>query len=467
MSDERNIYGENDNPAENKSGNINTESTQMYNDENASHFSSRPDEYAGAGVGERTEVGSQSAHTAEPMSFAGTGAHSEHTEQPKMKKEKKARIGGGALAAIIALCVVLSSGAGFGGAYLYGKLFPSSHSGSSTVNVIKTDSPAAAEPEEGSLAETVSKVSDTVVEIKTETVSYNNLFGNYVTGGAGSGVIISEDGYIITNNHVISGASTITVTLKDGTEYKAELIATDSKTDVAVIKVDATGLHPATIGSSENLVVGERTIAIGNPLGELGGTVTFGFVSSLDREVTIDGTKMNLLQTDTAINPGNSGGGLFNAKGELIGIVNAKSSGSDIEGIGFAIPIDTAFSVAENLIEKGYVEGRPALGVSVVKIENSNDYYKYYGTEIYKYIDTFGVYVTEDTRGNFEFGDRIVAIDGTSVSDYESLSEQLSSHKVGDTVKVTVSRNRKMAEVEVTLIEMNANAGTASGSQDK
>ena len=168
----------------------------------------------------------------------------------------------------------------------------------------------------------------TVVEIVTESVSTATTFwgGNYVTSGAGSGVIISSDGLIITNNHVVSGANTIKVTLKDGTQYDAKLIGTDPDSDIAVIKIEATGLPCALVGDSDKLEVGDEVVAVGNPLGELGGTVTNGIISALSRDVNIDGTEMSLIQTNAAVNPGNSGGGLFNMYGGLIGIVNAKST---------------------------------------------------------------------------------------------------------------------------------------------
>jgi serine protease Do len=184
-----------------------------------------------------------------------------------------------------------------------------------------------------STSEVASLTSDSVVEITTETVTTDSWMQQYVTNGAGSGVIVTQDGYIVTNNHVIDGASKISVRLKNGTTYTASLIGSDSKTDVALLKIGATGLKPVVLGNSESLKVGDTAIAIGNPLGQLGGTVTEGIISALDRELVIKGKKMSLLQTDAAINPGNSGGGLFNNKGELIGIVVAKSSGSDVEAL--------------------------------------------------------------------------------------------------------------------------------------
>jgi len=199
----------------------------------------------------------------------------------------------------------------------------------------------------------VNAVRPTVVEITTESVtSGNSLFGQYVSQGAGSGVIMSSDGYIITNNHVVEGARSIAVRTADGTEYDAKLVGTDPSTDLAVIKVDAQDLQPATFGNSNDLKVGSAAIAIGNPLGSLGGTVTTGIISALDREIVIDNETMVLLQTDAAINPGNSGGALLNVKGEVVGINSSKIADYVIEGMGYAIPISTAKPIIEDLMQK-------------------------------------------------------------------------------------------------------------------
>lgn len=183
------------------------------------------------------------------------------------------------------------------------------------------------------LADIVDETSPSVVEVFTETKQVSNWFQEYVTEGAGSGVVLSEDGYIVTNHHVIDGANTIKVRLSNGQAYTATLTGTDEKTDLAVLKINASGLKAAKLTDSTTVRVGDFVIAIGNPLGELGGTVTEGIISAKDREITIDGETMTLLQTSAAVNPGNSGGGLFNLSGELVGVVNAKSSGNDIEGL--------------------------------------------------------------------------------------------------------------------------------------
>lgn len=228
------------------------------------------------------------------------------------------------------------------------------------MNVIKNDGSIKVNEQVGStgysgdlpISEVVELVADTVVEITTTNVVTDRFYGQYVTSGAGSGVIISENGYIITNNHVIDGARSITVRLTDGSEFSAAVVGKDADKDVALIKINAKGLKAAVLGSSASLVVGQEVVAIGNPLGSLGGTVTDGIISALDRTVVVDGHQMTLMQTNAAINPGNSGGGLFNRAGELIGIVNAKQSDTGIEGLGFAIPIDIAWETVEAIVSE-------------------------------------------------------------------------------------------------------------------
>ncbi len=255
----------------------------------------------------------------------------------------------------------------------------------------------------------VANVKHSVVEITTETVSTSRFMQQFVSTGAGSGVIISKDGYIVTNNHVVENAQTIKIRLSNEEEYAATLIGKDQKTDIAILKIEASDLQPAVLGQSSSMLVGQTAIAIGNPLGELGGTVTTGIISALDREITIDGEVMSLLQTDSAINPGNSGGGLFNLYGELIGIVNAKSSGSEIEGLGFAIPIDIANIVVEQIIEYGYVRGRVDSGLVLVDIQDVQTAMSYR-------ISQLGLYISKSADSNFRSGDRITAVDGQAIS---------------------------------------------------
>jgi len=240
----------------------------------------------------------------------------------------------------------------------------------------------------------------------------------------------------------------VTVRLHNGESYEAQIIGADSEKDVALIKIDATGLTPAKIGDSDALVVGEDTVAVGNPLGQLGGTVTNGIVSALDREITIDGQTMNLLQTNAAINPGNSGGGLFNEKGELVGLVVAKSAGSDLEGLGFAIPINDVMEVVEQLKEFGYVTGKPYLGISLVDI-NTVQRAMQYG------VNRAGVYVMEVDRPEcgLQAGDCITQINGFEVESSDDVSDTIKAYSAGDTVEMTVIRNGETITVDALLGE--------------
>lgn len=307
----------------------------------------------------------------------------------------------------------------------------------------------------GDIAHVTSLVANTVVEVTTETVTTDSYYGQYVTEGAGSGVIISSgDGgsYIITCAHVIEGATKVTIKLRDGTEYEASEIASDAQTDVGIIKLNVSGLPCATIGDFAGVVVGEEVIAIGNPLGELGGSVTNGIISALDRDIIIDGTTYHLLQTNAEINPGNSGGGLFDAEGHLIGIVNAKSAAEGIEGLGFAIPIDDAMAIAENLIENGYVSGRVQIGIEIISIQSQADVQAWW--QYSRYFTDYGIYIIRASDPRFEEGDRLVAINTDMVKTTGELSEILLKYEVGDTVTITVSRINERNRVEMIDIDI-------------
>lgn len=294
--------------------------------------------------------------------------------------------------------------------------------------------------------------SPSVVAITTEQMSSSQTWfgGYYVQSGAGSGIIVSQDGYILTCAHVVSGATSVKVQLNGSDQsYDATVVGVDSTSDIAVLKIDATGLTPAVIGDSDKLAVGETTVAVGNPLGTLSNTVTQGIVSALNRQVTVEDNNMTLIQTDTSISPGNSGGGLFNANGELIGVVNAKSSYSEAEGIGFAIPINTAMDIAQQLIENGAV-ARPVLGVSILDVQDSSTAQQYG-------VSALGVYVADVTKGGgaeaagVQRGDRIIAIDDTAVSSTSTVKSYLADKQVGDTVTLQVERDGKVLTLNVTL----------------
>lgn len=370
--------------------------------------------------------------------------------QPSPEKPKRAKrvvqLTWGKLTAIIACCLVLSIGCGIGGAYLIARTNPSSVIYQDTSKIVSTGS-----QDSSTIKSVVEQCANSVVEIQTESVTNgSNPFQQYVSSGAGSGVILTQDGYIVTNHHVIEDANSITVRTRSGDEYNASLVGSDEQSDLAVLKIDATGLTPAVLGDSTTLEVGDLAIAIGNPLGELGGSVTSGIISALDREMTIDGQTMTLLQTDAAVNPGNSGGGLFNANGDLIGIVNAKSSGENVEGIGFAIPISTATDIIDELISNGEVTSRPTLGVSLYNVEDEM-------TASQLGVDSTGVYIVQIVDGGaadnagLRSGDRIVSVDGSEVSSASDVRAALNKHKIGESISITVERNGQTQDFDVAL----------------
>lgn len=295
-------------------------------------------------------------------------------------------------------------------------------------------------------------VKNSVVEITTEQIVTGSFMQQYVSEGAGSGVIITADGYIVTNHHVIEGATNINVRLADGTEYAARLIGSDAKADLAVLKIEATELTPAAYGSSAELQVGETVVAVGNPLGELGGTVTQGIISALDREITIENTTMRLLQTDTAINPGNSGGGMFNTSGQLVGVVNAKSAGEEIEGLGFAIPIDTAKLVVEDLISYGYVTGRVDPGFTFVEINDSMTAMMYRVNELGLYISAVAAN-SDAAKAGFQSGDYVVSVGGTKVTTEAEANAVIDSKKVGESLDLVIKRSGAEQTITLTLSE--------------
>lgn len=298
------------------------------------------------------------------------------------------------------------------------------------------------------IAEIVAKNENAVVEILVSSTTQDFFGQSQVTEGAGSGVIVNSNGYIVTNYHVIEGATKVQVTLHNGDTYAATIVGGDSDNDIAVIKIDAKDLTIAEIGDSDTVQVGDTAVAIGNPLGQLGGTATTGIISALDRNLTIDGRTLSLLQTDAAINGGNSGGGLFNSKGELIGIVDAKSSGVGIEGLAFAIPINAVKDIINDLIENGKVSEKPAIGIMIQDVSEDNA--QYYNLE------SAGVYVAQVTSDNaqkagFQQGDRIVSFNGEEIKSGSDLISKVRKCKIGDTVTVVVSRSGQEIEIKTVL----------------
>lgn len=270
--------------------------------------------------------------------------------------------------------------------------------------------------------------------------------------GSGTGIVMTKDGYIVTNHHVVDEATEINVRLNDGRSFAAKLIGADANTDIAVIKIDTDDLTPADFGNSSSLVTGEPAIVIGNPLGiQFAETLTEGVISAPSREVTIEKYVMNLIQTSAAINPGNSGGPLLNANGKVVGVVNAKimqSNTNDVEGIGFAIPIETALSVANDLVEHGQVTTRAMLGISVISLTEE---------EAAAYGKPAGIIVQELSPGGSAekagvlVGDKIVAFNGVAVSTFTQLNYEKDKCKPGDTVGIAVERDGKRIELKVTL----------------
>ena len=306
---------------------------------------------------------------------------------------------------------------------------------------------------------------NSTVGITTEITT--NYFGFQTTSAAsGSGFILTADGYIVTNYHVIEGAKTVKVTMYDGTAYDAVIIGGDESNDIAVLKIEADGLTPVVLGSSDELSVGDDVVAIGNPLGELTFSLTKGAVSALDREVTLSGgNSMNLIQTDCAINSGNSGGALFNMYGEVIGITNAKYSSNglgeaSIDNIGFAIPIDSVRSIITSIIEKGYV-AKPYIGVT---IENVSEDMTAFGLPQ-------GAVIRSVTEGSpaksagLEVNDIVTAVGGSEISGSADLKAVVSESQVGDELKLTVYRQGKTLDVTVTVAEQPKTAAEQPAEQ--
>ena len=390
----------------------------------------------------------------------------EAPQQPR----KKARGGTGKVVALSLCCALVGGLVGGGAVYLvdeHSKTTTTVYEGSHdpvavTVADIRTDQPL-------TMPEIYAKNVPATVGITTELVT-TNFWGQNVKGAAaGSGFVVSKDGYILTNYHVINGATAIQVAFVDGTTYPATLVGGEPSNDIAVLKIDATDLPTVTLGDSDNLVVGEEVCAIGNPLGELTYTFTGGYVSARDRVITMEnGETMNMLQTDTAINPGNSGGPLFNSYGEVIGINTAKyssngSSGS-VEGIGFAIPINDVKDMVTDFIEHGYVTGRPSVGVLMDNV--SQDATLRYGIPAGAYITAVLPGSCAETSG-LKPGDIVTAVDDTAVTSSEQLKSAIKNYKAGDEVTFTVYRDGKNDTLHLTLDEANKERGEAMNQMQK
>lgn len=356
---------------------------------------------------------------------------------------------------IIFLVALLGGACGTYGIYelTYSKVSESTNSTSSVTSEVQYSNETT-----GIYEAVIEKAIDSVVEITSKSEGQSSYFGQtYSSTSLGSGVIISEDGYIVTNNHVVESASDVSVALNNGDSYDATIIGTDAKTDLALLKIDATGLSYSKLVDSDALKLGQEVVAIGNSLGK-GTSSTNGIISALNREVTINNYTMDLIQTNASVNSGNSGGGLFDLNGNLVGIVNAKisssassvSSNATVEGMGYAIPANTVSKIVEQLKNNGYVKDRATLGVKVITDSN---YLEYYG------VTNSGALVGEvvengaAAKAGIEAGDLIIAINDTKVSSFSDLSKELDNYQIGDKITITVSRNNQIKDFEVTLEE--------------
>lgn len=391
-------------------------------------------------------------------------------------RPRKKKNGAGKTVAVILACAVVSGAAGIGGAAFYNEVLANRNEGATVIQemdrpqvetVVNTNKGQPMTPEQLYAANLPSCVGITVSTTTT------NFFGQTSTSAAsGSGFVLTQDGYVVTNYHVIEDAVkdetvTIEVSFANEEKYTAKVVGGEKDNDVAVLKIEAAGLTPVILGDSEKLVVGEEVYAIGNPLGELTYSLTDGIVSALDRLITTTSTNpstgaaetvtLNVLQTNCAINPGNSGGPLFDSYGNVIGIVSAKytqsQSGVSAEGLGFALPINDVKNILTDLIEHGYVTGKPYLGVQVASV--SSDAQRY-GIPAGAAVE----YVAEGScaqKAGLDVGDIIVAIDDTAIDSPSALTAALSSnYKAGMTAKLTIIRQQEEKILEVTFDEKNS-----------
>ena len=433
----------------------------MYNDEhNLYHYTYRKD-------GSETET--------HPAPQAGPAPEYQNgPQQPvqEMKPVKKNRVGMKLTA--LALCCALLGGA-VGGGIVWG-VSNSGEEDSTTINVSdRTVSQVAVNKVDGqtemSDAEVYAANVNSVVSINVTGTSGTNWFGQPVqTASAGSGFILTSDGYIVTNYHVVGDAQTIQVTLYSGDTYDAQYVGGDEDYDIAVIKIEATGLQAVTLGNSEELNVGDHVLAIGNPLGELTFSMSGGMVSSVNRTINVDGTPFNMIQTDTSINPGNSGGPLLNSYGEVVGIVSAKysstgSNGETAEGLGFAIPINDVSSMIQDIMTNGYVSNRAYLGATIGTLNASM-------AQQYRYDITEGAFVYSVEEGGpaeqagLQLGDVITAIDDTEITSLDDLTAARKSYTAGDTSTLTVYRQGETITLQLTWGTMPAADEAQSQSTD-
>ncbi len=404
-------------------------------------------------------------------------------KEPQPEKKKKSAFGGFVKAVCLVLvCLIAGGGAGYG-VLRYG-LNDFKNDNQIVLGGDTSDDGSTSDPSEditGNLStpNATDNMTSTGTEMSPESIytmavnqvvgvnseEKTNVFGAPSSGAvSGSGFIISSDGYIVTNYHVIqyaveSGFS-LTVMMYNGESYPAEVIGSEPDNDLAVIKIDATGLDAVTMGSNDTMQVGEEVYAVGNPLGELVYTMTNGIVSALDREIQVDETtSINMFQIDAAVNPGNSGGPLYNAKGEVIGIVSAKYFSSGIEGLGFAIPINDAEYIIEQLMTNGYVSGKPTMGISVSTVTQQQA----------EYYDTVqGALIASVTKGScaeiagLKIGDIIIKLGDFDVTSKETLLTAKKTFRAGDTATIVVNRDGEVLSLEITFDEEGITATSST-----
>ena len=393
-------------------------------------------------------------------------------EEPKpAKKPGFFRSAAAKVVAIVLACAIIGTGCGFGGAALYRSTVrqtvtvQQSSREPVTVAVKQVDGQTKMEP-----AEVYASTVNSVVSINTTSTSGTNIFGQAVeTASAGSGFIYSPDGYIVTNYHVVKGATSVKVTLYNGETYDATVIGGDSDYDVAVIKIDAAGLSPVTLGNSQDVNVGDTVLAIGNPLGELTFSMSQGIVSCCDRAINVDGTPFNMIQVDASINPGNSGGPLMNLYGEVVGIVSAKySSYSDttVEGIGFAIPISDVQTIITDIMENGQVTDKAYMAIKAGSM--TEQMAAQYNIDVTK-----GVFVYAVEKGGagekagLQLGDVITKLNDTDITSMSDLSMAKKSYKAGDTVTLTVWRGGQEITLSLTFDQQPQTTGTEGDSSNQ
>ena len=385
------------------------------------------------------------------------------SEEPPRKKQSFFKTTAAKVIAVVLACAIIGTGCGFGGAALYRSstrqtvTLQQSDRAPVTVSVKQVDGQTKMEP-----AEVYASTVNSVVSINTTASAGINIFGQTVeTASAGSGFIISPDGYIVTNYHVVKGATSVKVTLYNGDTYDAAVIGGDSDYDVAIIKINAGGLPAVTLGNSADVNVGDTVLAIGNPLGELTFSMSQGIVSCCDRAINVDGTPFNMIQVDASINPGNSGGPLVNLYGEVVGIVSAKYSSysnTTVEGLGFAIPISDVQAIITDIIENGQVTGKAYMAIKAGTM--TEQMAAQYNIDI-----TEGVFVYSTESGGagekagLQLGDVITKLNDTAITSMTDLTMAKKGYKAGDTVTLTVYRGGEYITLELTFDQQPQTTG--------